>query len=212
MPIVKNQKLKQSSKLWIKRHLTDPYVAMAKDRGYRSRAAFKLLEINKKFNILHGVAIDLGAAPGGWSQIATKFCQKVYAIDLLDMEDLPKVEFIKGDFTNNQIIEKLRNNCGKVDVVLSDMAPNTCGIKSADHLKIMALVELAFDFSCKVLNHKGSFVTKIFQGGAEADFAKKLKKFFTNVKYFKPNSSRKDSVEMYIVATGFQQHTHSMSI
>ena len=201
---VLNKGLSESSKKWVQRQLTDVYVEKAKEYGYRSRAAFKLIEINTRYDVLNGVCIDLGAAPGGWSQVAAKFCKRVYAVDLLQMDMLDNVEFICGDFTNQSVVDKLLN-IARVDVVLSDMAPNTCGIKSADHLRIMELARQAFDFAQMVLTDGGNFVTKIFQGVEETDFVKTLKPRFKTVKYCKPSASRKESVEIYIVAKGFQK-------
>ncbi len=204
---IKNKKMTESSRRWLMRQMSDPYVAMAKKEGYRSRASFKLLEINKKFHLIHSndLVIDLGAAPGGWSQVASKICQKVIAVDLLDMAPLPKVEFIKGDFLHENTLKKLEillQNT-KADIVMSDMAPPTCGIKKIDHIRIMGLVEEVFEFSKLFLKDGGSMITKVFQGGAEPSFLNQLKKHFKKVHHFKPNSSRKESVEMYLIAMGF---------
>ena len=203
-PKIKKKTLSVSSKKWLQRQLSDKYVSMARDSGYRSRSAFKLEEINKKHDVLQGVCVDLGSAPGGWSQVAATCCEQVYAVDLVPMENIPNVVFICGDFTDNSVVNRLIETCGIVDVVVSDMAPNTCGIKSADHLRIMELARQALDFTKIVLSHGGCFVTKIFQGAEEVDFVNELKQHFKTVKYCKPAASRKDSVEMYIIAKEFE--------
>lgn len=180
----------------------------AKELGYRSRAAFKFLEIQEKFKIIKkdNVVVDLGAAPGGWSQIASRFAKKVVAIDLLQMEALPNVEFIQGDFLEEeglaQIKEKL--NFEFADAIISDMAPSTCGIPKIDHIRIMNLVEEVFEFCKSNLKPGGNMVAKVFQGGAEQSLLTELKKSFSKIAHFKPNSSRKESPEMYLIALGFR--------
>jgi 23S rRNA (uridine2552-2'-O)-methyltransferase len=206
---IQNKKLKQSSRTWLQRQLNDPYVERAKKEGYRSRAAFKILEIQEKFKIIkkNDIVIDLGAAPGGWSQIASKMCKKVVAIDLIDMDSFPNVDFIKGDFLDETSIEKIKAilPTGKADVILSDMAPNTCGIKKVDHLRIMNLVEAVIEFAKETLNIGGNMVAKVFQGGTESELLKELKKHFEKIVHFKPQSSRKDSSEIYLIALGFRE-------
>jgi 23S rRNA (uridine2552-2'-O)-methyltransferase len=204
---IQNKKLKGSSRKWVTRQLKDPYVALAKKHGYRSRAAFKLLEINEKFKIFKksDVVIDLGAAPGGWSQVLSKLCRKVVAVDLLPMDPLPNVEFFVGDFSDEDTTQKIESLLceEKADVILSDMAPQTCGIKKVDHIRIMSLVEEVFEFSKMFLKEGGTLVVKVFQGGAEKDLLCNLKKNFEMVRHYKPSASRKESVEMYIVASNF---------
>lgn len=201
---------KSSSTRWLQRQLNDPYVLLAQKEGYRSRAAFKLLEINDKYNFLKsGVkVVDLGSAPGGWSQICEKKVGSgnVIAIDIQDMEPIAGVEFIKEDFTTDLAFEKLNLliNNKKIDVVLSDMAAASCGHKQTDHLRIIALCEIAYDFAKDNLANGGTFVAKILRGGAESDLLNDMKKSFEIVKHFKPESSRKDSSEMYVIATGFK--------
>ena len=205
---VKNKNLKASSKKWLQRQINDPYVEKAKKAGYRSRAAYKILEIQQKFKIFdkHSIVLDLGAAPGGWSQIAANIAKKVISIDLLEMEPIPNVQFLKGDFTDEKniqnIIQLLENE--KADAVLSDMAPNTCGIKKIDHLRIINLLENVYDFATSVLRPGGSLVAKVFQGGATSDLLYDLKKNFARVRHFKPLSSRKESPEIYLIAQGYK--------
>jgi 23S rRNA (uridine2552-2'-O)-methyltransferase len=202
-----------SSKLWLERQLNDPYVARAKREGFRSRAAYKLAEIDDKFHFLKpgGRVVDLGAAPGGWSQVVAKRVGaergkgRVVAIDVLEMEAVPGVDFLQLDFLDEAAPEALRELLGgPADVVLSDMAANATGHRQTDHLKIMALVELAADFAGQVLKPGGAFVAKVLQGGTEASLLAKLKRDFSGVKHVKPAASRADSAELYLVATGFR--------
>ncbi|MBR0788689.1 RlmE family RNA methyltransferase [Bradyrhizobium manausense] len=206
-------KRKLSSKLWLERQLNDPYVVKAKAAGYRSRAAFKLLEIDDKFRLLKsGMAVvDLGAAPGGWSQIAAKRVGsvdgkgKVVAIDLLEMPEIPGVEFAQLDFMDNDAPEKLTAMLGGgADVVMSDMAANTTGHRKTDQLRIVGLVETAAAFACDVLKPGGAFLAKTFQSGADADLLAQLKRDFATVRHVKPAASRQDSSERYVLATGFR--------
>ena len=198
-----------SSTRWLQRQLNDPYVKEAKEKGYRSRAAFKLLEIDEKFYFLEKgkKVVDLGAAPGGWSQLAVQKVGKdhVIAIDLLEMDPIPGVIFFQKDFTDTDAPELLKQELkGDADIVLSDMAANTVGHPQTDHLRIMALLEEAFLFAKDVLKEGGVFVAKIFQGGAEGEILTQIKQSFQTVKHVKPQSSRKDSVEMYLIALGFK--------
>ncbi len=206
-------KRKLSSKLWLERQLNDPYVAQAKRDGYRSRAAYKLLEIDDKHRILKsGMAVvDLGAAPGGWSQIAARRVGaldgrgKVVAIDLLEMPEIPGVTFAQLDFLDNSAPDKLREMLGgHADVVMSDMAANTTGHRTTDQLRIQGLVESAVEFACEVLKPGGTFVAKVFQSGADAALQAQLKRDFATVKHVKPASSRQDSSERYVLALGFR--------
>ncbi len=202
-----------SSKLWLDRQLNDPYVARAKREGYRSRAAYKLAEIDDKHHFLKPGAkvVDLGAAPGGWSQIAAKRVGaaegrgRLVAIDPLAMDAIPGVEFLHLDFLDPRAPEELRRLLGgPADVVLSDMAANATGHRQTDHLKIMALVEAAADFACEVLKPGGVFVAKVLQGGTEAVLLAELKRDFASVKHIKPAASRSDSAELYLFAGGFR--------
>ncbi len=203
---------KISSTRWLQRQLNDPYIDLAEKNGYRGRAAFKLKEIDEKLNFLKSgmTIIDLGAAPGGWCQIATAKGCKVIAIDLLEIDEMPDVEFFQMDFMDEQAPDILKEALGKqskdglADIVLSDMAPNTMGHKQTDHLRIMAVVEAAYYFAIEVLKPDGIFVAKVFQGGAQGELLKEMKKNFKTIKHIKPPASRKESSEQYVVATGFK--------
>ncbi|WP_407164902.1 RlmE family RNA methyltransferase [Bradyrhizobium sp. ORS 111] len=206
-------KRKLSSKLWLERQLNDPYVAKAKAMGYRSRAAFKLLEIDDKYRLLKPgmTVVDLGAAPGGWSQIAAKRTGsadgkgKVVAIDLLEMGEIPGVIFAQLDFLDADAPEKLIAMMGgRADIVMSDMAANTTGHRKTDQLRIIGLVETAAHFACEVLNPGGAFLAKVFQSGADAELLAQLKRDFATVRHVKPAASRQDSSERYVLATGFR--------
>jgi 23S rRNA (uridine2552-2'-O)-methyltransferase len=207
-------KRKLSSKLWLERQLNDPYVLQAKRDGYRSRAAYKLKEIDDKYKLLKpGMAvIDLGAAPGGWSQIAAKRVGSgegrgsVVAIDLLEMPEITGVDFAQMDFLDNDAPQRLRAMLGGgADVVMSDMAPNTTGHRKTDQLRIVGLVELAVEFACDVLKPGGTFLAKVFQSGADATLLNQLKRDFTTIRHVKPAASRQDSSERYLLATGFRR-------
>ena len=199
---------KTSSTLWLERQLTDPYVAKAKAAGYKSRAAYKLIEIDEKVKILKPgqIVLDLGAAPGGWSQVAAQKGCKVVALDILEMDDLPGVTFFQMDFMDDDAPATLIDAMGGTgaDAVISDMAPNTTGHRNTDHLKTMALVDAAYEFAIEVLKSGGTFIAKVRQGGAEADLLARMKKDFTTVKHIKPPASRKESAETYVVALGFR--------
>ena len=206
-------KRKLSSKLWLERQLNDPYVAKAKREGLRSRAAFKLAEIDDKYRFLKpGITVvDLGAAPGGWSQIAAKRVGaangkgRVIAIDLLEMPELAGVSFAQFDFLGEDAPAKLLGMIGgRADVVLSDMAPNTTGHRKTDQLRIVGLIETAAAFATDVLNPGGTFLAKAFQSGADAELVAQLKRDFTSVRHVKPASSRQDSSERYVLAIGFR--------
>ena len=212
----KAKRLKKSSQKWLLRQVNDPFVEKAKKEGWRSRAAFKIIEVDAKFKIFKKgkVIVDLGAAPGGWSQYAvTKVGEgNVVALDLLEIDSLPGVHFFQQDFLAEDAPEKIisllktipHNKSGKCDAVLSDMAANTTGDHNTDHMRIIALLEEALDLAEKILKEGGCFVGKIFQGGNSNEVLKKLRKNFSIVKYFKPDSSRKDSSETYLVALGFK--------
>jgi 23S rRNA (uridine2552-2'-O)-methyltransferase len=206
-------KRKLSSKLWLERQLNDPYVAQARREGWRSRAAFKLIEIDDKYHFLKpGITVvDLGAAPGGWSQLAAKRVGaadgkgKVVAIDLLEMPEIPGVTFAQLDFMEQDAPDKLLKMIGgRADAVLSDMAANTTGHRKTDQLRILGLVEGAAAFAAEVLNPGGTFVAKVFQSGADASLMTQLKHDFATVRHVKPASSRKDSSERYVLAMGFR--------
>jgi 23S rRNA (uridine2552-2'-O)-methyltransferase len=206
-------KRKLSSKLWLERQLNDPYVTQAKREGYRSRAAYKLIEIDDKYHFLKPgmTVVDLGAAPGGWSQIAAKRVGaangkgKVIAIDLLEMPEIPGVTFAQLDFLAEDAPAKLLEMIGgRADAVLSDMAPNTTGHRKTDQLRILGLVEGATAFAAEVLNPGGTFVAKVFQSGADAELVTQLKRDFASVRHVKPASSRQDSSERYVLAMGFR--------
>jgi 23S rRNA (uridine2552-2'-O)-methyltransferase len=207
-------KRKLSSKLWLERQLNDPYVAQAKRDGLRSRAAYKLKEIDDKYKLLKSgmTVIDLGAAPGGWSQIAARKVGsadgrgKVVAMDILEMPELPGVTFAQFDFLADDAPVKLRTMLdGGADLVMSDMAPNTTGHRTTDQLRILGLVEGAAAFAVEVLNPGGSFLAKVFQSGADAALLAELKRDFTTVRHVKPAASRQDSSERYLLATGFRR-------
>ena len=213
-------KRKLSSKLWLERQLNDPYVAQAKREGLRSRAAFKLIEIDDKYHFLKpGITVvDLGAAPGGWSQIAAKRVGaangkgKVVAIDLLEMPEIPGVSFAQLDFLAEDAPARLLEMIGgRADVVLSDMAPNTTGHRKTDQLRILGLVEGAAAFAAEVLNPGGTFVAKVFQSGADATLMTQLKRDYATVKHVKPASSRQDSSERYVLAMGFRGQPAAVS-
>lgn len=202
-----------SSKQWLERQLNDPYVARAKREGYRSRAVYKLTEIDDKYHFLKSGArvVDLGAAPGGWSQIAAKRVGategkgRVIAIDILEMDAIPGVEFLLLDFLDPDAPGILKEQLGgKADIVLSDMAANATGHRKTDHFKIMGLVEAAAEFATQILNPGGVFLAKVLQGGTEGELLALLKRSFSSVKHIKPAASRADSAELYVFATGFR--------
>ena len=196
-----------SSKAWLERQLNDDFVQAAKAKGYRSRAAFKLAEIDERFHLLKpGVrVVDLGCAPGGWIQIAIeRGAASVVGVDLLHVDPLPPARILEMDFTDpacgDMLIERLG---GTPDIILSDMAPNTTGHRTTDHLRIIGLVEQALDFAIQTLKPGGAFVTKAFQGGETAEVVARLKRHFAAVRHVKPKASRPESSELYLVATGF---------
>lgn len=199
---------KISSTLWLKRQLNDPYVKKAKIKGYRSRAAFKLIELDEKFSLLRkgAVIVDLGAAPGGWSQIAVEYnAGLVIGIDILPVEPVGGADIIEMDFMDESAPGVLMNMLGgKADLVMSDLAANTTGHRQTDHMRTVALVEAAADFAYEVLKPGGAFVTKVFQGGAEKELLNSLKHKFDYVRHAKPNASRDGSPEIYLVAKGFR--------
>ncbi|MGL1921711.1 MAG: RlmE family RNA methyltransferase [Hyphomicrobiales bacterium] len=203
-----------SSKLWLQRQLNDPYVVKAKKEGYRSRATFKLSEINEKYHLLKKDMhiVDLGCAPGGWLQYASnkigidKGHGSLIGIDLQEVEPVSGCTVIQGDFLEEEMMDKLKELIpnGRVDMVMSDMAASSTGHKQTDHLRIIGLCEAALWFARQVLNPEGIFLAKVLQGGAEREILNDLRKDFKVVRHVKPNASRKDSSEMFVLATGFR--------
>ena len=200
---------KVSSTRWLERQLNDPYVRRAKAENYRSRAAYKLLELDEKFGLLRGVksVIDLGIAPGGWSQVVRRRVPQaaIVGIDLLPTDPIDGVTILQMDFMAEDAPEKLKNALGgQADLVLSDMAANTVGHQQTDHLRTMALVEAGLEFAQEVLRPDGAYVAKVLAGGADNQLVAELKRSFTSVKHAKPPASRKDSSEWYVVAQGYK--------
>lgn len=203
-----------SSTKWLQRQINDPYVSEAHRLGFRGRAAFKIMQLDDQFHFFKKGyrVVDLGCAPGGWSQVAVKrvgsTAEKplVIGIDLLEAKPIEGARFIRMDFTDEKAPLKLKELLGghKADIVLSDMAANTTGMHNIDHMRIMALLENAYAFAVQVLNQGGVFVAKIFQGGTENEFLAAMKKDFSIVKHAKPDASRKDSSEVYVVALGYK--------
>jgi 23S rRNA (uridine2552-2'-O)-methyltransferase len=202
-----------SSQKWLERQLNDPYVARARREGYRSRAAYKLIEIDEKYHLLKPGqrVVDLGAAPGGWSQVAARKVGsaegrgRVVGIDLLPIDPLPGVDFVELDFLDEAAPKKLVERLGgAADVVMSDMAANTTGHKKTDHLRIVGLAEAAIQFARETLAPGGTFLAKVIQGGTESQLLADLKRDFATVRHVKPAASRSDSAELYVLATGFR--------
>lgn len=209
----KDKTRKSSSTRWIGRQLNDPYVLETQKRGYKSRAAFKLLQINEKHNfLLPGLSvIDLGCAPGGWLQIASqKVCsmsgkEKVVGVDLLSTDDVAGCISILGDISNREVGKELINILGcRPNIVMSDMAANTTGHRQTDHIRTTYLLETALDFAIENLQENGVFLAKCFKGGAEIEALSLMRKHFSKVSHIKPDASRKESVEGYVIATGFK--------
>lgn len=203
-----------SSTRWLERQLNDPYVRRARAENYRSRAAFKLLELDERFGFLKGSksVIDLGIAPGGWSQLVRRKCPqaRIVGIDLLPTEPIEGVEILEMDFMDDSAPDKLRSALGgPADLVLSDMAANTVGHQQTDHLRTMGLVEAALDFAVEVLAPRGAFVAKVLAGGGDNTLVAELKRHFTHVKHAKPPASRKGSSEWYVVAQGFKGRAYT---
>ena len=210
-----------SSNQWLERHLNDPYVAAARTAGYRSRAAFKLIEIDDKYRFLKPgqIVLDLGAAPGGWSQIAAARTRadkpaasnpgQIVAIDYLAFDPIAGVEIVQLNFMDETAPDKLKSlmRSAQADVVLSDLAAPTTGHTRTDHLRIMGLAEAAIAFACEVLKPGGAFLSKVFQGGTEGDLLRILKQHFAVVRHIKPPASRAESAELYVLATGFRGPT-----
>ena len=209
----KDKTRKSSSTRWIGRQLNDPYVLETQKRGYKSRAAFKLLQINEKYGFfLPGLAvIDLGCAPGGWLQIASqKVCsmsgnEKVVGVDLLPTDEIAGCISILGDISNREVGKELIKILGcKPNIVMSDMAANTTGHRQTDHIRTTYLLETALDFAIETLQENGVFLAKCFKGGAEIEALSLMRKYFSKVSHIKPDASRKESVEGYVIATGFK--------
>lgn len=203
------RKRSAQSTRWLERQLNDPYVKRARAEGYRSRAAYKLIELDERFKLLRNLhrVIDLGIAPGGWTQVVRKVTPKaaIVGIDLLPVDPIDGVTILQMDFLADTAPDRLREELGgDADLVLSDMAANTVGHPQTDHLRTMALVEAAVMFACEVLRPGGNFVAKVLAGGADNDLVAELKRNFTAVKHAKPPASRKDSSEWYVIATGFK--------
>lgn len=203
-----------SSAQWLRRQINDPYVAEAHRLGYRGRAAFKIIQLNDQFHFFKPGkrVVDLGCAPGGWIQVAVDKVKSapenplVIGMDVLETAPVPGAKLVRMDFTDEQAPAVLRELLGghRADVVLSDMAANTTGTPGLDHLRIMGLLEMAYDFAVRALAPGGVFVSKIFAGGTENQFLARMKRDFAAVKHVKPDASRKDSAEFYVVATGFK--------
>ena len=201
----------RTSKAWMQEHVNDPFVQRAKAEGYRSRASFKLMEIDDRDHLVRSgeIVVDLGAAPGGWSQVAAMRMKKqgrVIALDLLAMEPLPGVEFIQGDFREDAVLEKLESSLAgaRVGLVLSDMAPNMSGILVSDQARIMHLAELGLEFSRRWLKPEGAFLVKLFQGYGYEDFVREMKQVFKVVAVRKPDASRDRSAELYLLGQGMK--------
>lgn len=201
----------KSSDRWLKEHFNDPYVKLAKDKGYRSRATFKLLEIQEKDKLVKPgmTVIDLGSAPGGWSQVAANWVGRkgqVFALDILPMDGLPGVEFIQGDFRDEAVLSNLLNLIGnqKADLVISDMAPNTSGVKSVDQPRAVYLAELALELAQQVLHPGGALLVKVFQGEGFDNYFRALRESFKTVSTRKPKASRPRSKEVYLLAKDYK--------
>ncbi|HEX4330769.1 MAG TPA: RlmE family RNA methyltransferase [Usitatibacter sp.] len=204
-------KKSHSSKQWLRRHVNDPFVQRARKEGYRSRSAYKLTEIDERDKVLKPglVVVDLGSAPGGWSQVAAKRVGakgRVVAMDLLEMEPIPGVHFLRGDFSADTGLDALRHALGgPADVVLSDMAPNMSGIAMSDQARSMDLAEIAFQFAALHLKRQGVFMVKIFQGAGYDDYLRSLRRSFEKVVVRKPEASRDESAEQYLLARNLRQ-------
>ena len=204
--VEKKQKNKDSNR-WLERHLNDEYVIKSKIDGYRSRSSYKLIQINKKFNFFKksNNILDLGCSPGGWLQVWQKLApknSKILGVDKINLEFIPDVKFIKNDIFDDDVFEQIDTffEGKKIDLILSDMSPNSSGNKKVDHLRIISLIEKVLDLSEYFLSKNGFLIAKIFQGGAQGDLIKKMKKTLSSIKYFKPKASRSESPETYLVA------------
>ena len=205
------KKFKKSSQAWLERQINDPYVRQAKKDGYRSRAVYKISEIDEALKLFQPgqKIVDLGAAPGSWCEYVVKKLKgqvDIVGVDLLEIKPIEHCHFVVGDFTEEEIQQEILAELGgdKVDIVLSDMAPNSTGHTKTDHLRIMYMLELALDFAKDNLKLGGSFICKVLRGGTERELLDETKKYFSKVKHFKPEASREESTEMYLIATGFK--------
>jgi len=198
-----SRRMSISSKSWLQRQMNDPYVKKAKELGYRSRACFKILEIDSKYGIIKNAKsiLDLGAAPGGWTQICRNQNKqaKIIALDILEMEGIAGTHFVQGNFLEAEVKEQVKAISQSFDLIISDIAPNTTGNNDMDHLRILEACYDVFEFSQKFLQKDGNLVVKLFMGSGEADFIKALRAVFEKVSYFKPSSSRKESKEVYLM-------------
>ena len=205
--ILRKKQKRDISNRWLKRHLNDEYYIKAKIDGFRSRASYKLIQIDNKFNFLKsrkGI-LDLGCSPGGWLQVADKFSpydSKILGIDLIDLEKIPNITFLKKNIFDSDIIYKIRDffDEKKIDLLMSDMSPNSSGNKNLDHLRIVSLVERVIEISNEILDKDGILVSKIFQGGAQGELFAQMEKTLDSIKYFKPKASRIKSAEIYLIA------------
>ena len=204
--VEKKQKNKDSNR-WLERHFNDEYVIKSKIDGYRSRSSYKLIQINKKFNFFKksNNILDLGCSPGGWLQVSQKLApknSKILGVDKINLEFIPDIKFIKNDIFDDDVFEQIDTffEGKKIDLILSDMSPNSSGNKKVDHLRIISLIEKVLDLSEYFLSKNGFLIAKIFQGGAQGDLIKKMKKTLSSIKYFKPKASRSESPETYLVA------------
>jgi len=208
IPVRSAKKRTAASQRWLARQLNDPYVHAARREGFRSRAAYKLIELDERYHLIRkgALVLDLGAAPGGWTQVALqRGAVRVVGIDLLPVEPIPGATLLQGDIMDSAREQELLALLGgKPDLVLSDMAPNTTGHAATDHIRIMALAELTLEIALPILAEGGGFVCKLFQGGAERAMLERMKRSFRSVRHAKPPASRKESSELYVVATGFR--------
>ena len=204
--VLKKQKNKDSNR-WLERHLNDEYVIKSKIAGYRSRSSYKLIQINQKFKFFKNsyLILDLGCSPGGWLQVSQKFApknSKILGIDKINLKSIPNVQFLQNDIFDDDIFEKIDSffNGNKINLILSDMSPNSTGNKKVDHLRIVSLIEKVLDLSNYFLSKNGFLIAKIFQGGAQGDLIKKMNQTLSSIRYFKPKASRAESPETYLVA------------
>lgn len=204
--VLKKQKNKDSNR-WLERHLNDEYVIKSKIDGYRSRSSYKLIQINQKFKFFKNsyLILDLGCSPGGWLQVSQKLApknSKILGIDKINLKSIPNVQFLQNDIFDDDIFEKIDSffNGKKINLILSDMSPNSTGNKKVDHLRIVSLIEKVLDLSNYFLSKNGFLIAKIFQGGAQGDLIKKMNQTLSSIRYFKPKASRAESPETYLVA------------
>ena len=213
----RDRKRSASSTKWLQRQINDPYVAEAHRQGYRGRAAFKIIQLNDKFHFFKPGkrVVDLGCAPGGWSQVAVRLVRAtadnplVVGMDLVPADPIEGARLVQMDFTADGAADRLKELLGghPADIVMSDMAANTTGNHAIDHLRIMGLLTAAYDFAVQVLAPHGTFIAKIFQGGTENEFLSRMKRDFVSVRHAKPDASRRDSSEFYVIATDFKGHS-----